>query len=258
MKTHLFSLAIATMLTGGAAQAASDLESGRQPEAHHKQALGVGVGSVAGALIAGPAGLVVGGIAGSLIGWSEGLQSDLDTSHRELAKSRAELATLETRNSLRVAQASDTLPLYTGSEPPSLVLSKAIKPDLSLDIYFRSGSATIEPYYATRLAAIADFLDAFPALDIELSGFADRRGTDEDNVRLSTERVHAVKTALIADGIDAQRIRERPLGESRPVSKAGDAQAYPFDRRVQIVMSVRETGAEIPVAMREATPGQAQ
>ncbi len=259
MKKHLISLAIAAILTGGAAQAANDQERDGRSEAHHKQVLGLGLGSIAGALIAGPAGLVAGGIAGSLIGWSEGLQSDLDASNRELGKSRAELATLETRNSVLIAQADGTLSLDAETEPLSFQnLSNALSADLSLDVYFRSGSAELEPYYETRLAAIAAFLDAFPVVDIELSGFTDRRGTDEDNIQLSTERVYAVRTALMAGGIDAQRIRERPLGESQPVSEAGDAQAYAFDRRVQIAMSISEAKPDVPVAFMGPTRGPTQ
>ena len=121
-----------------------------------------------------------------------------------------------------------------------------------------AGSARIESFYGNRLDAIASLLSAFPALDIELSGYADRRGREQANAQLSSERADAVKARLTAAGVDPDRIHSRPLGESQPVTSPGDAQAYAFDRRVQLQLSLRKTEPDAPVALLQpsATPAQ--
>lgn len=254
MNKQIISFAIATTLVTGSVLADELIPNQASPNTHRNQAIGLGVGSVAGVLIAGPAGLVAGGIVGSLIGWSGGLQADLDDRQQELENSRAELATLESQNRLLVAQTGDitSLPAWPESDARG-ELGKMLSADLGLDIYFRSGSAQIEPFYEQRLVSISAMLNAFPRLSVELDGYTDRRGTEQDNVQLSSQRLDSVKTALMAAGVDPRRILSQAQGESQPVSRAGDAQAYAFDRRVQLRISLKQPEPDAPMAALETT-----
>jgi outer membrane protein OmpA-like peptidoglycan-associated protein len=253
MKKQFVSSAIAVTLFINTAHAGNLEEAGPTPGAHKRQGIGFGVGSVAGAIIGGPPGMVAGGIIGAMAGWGKGLEDDLHAREQALIAARSELTTLETRNGVLVSQAA-TAPVLDPVAPERQLdgLGKALTTNFSLDIYFRSGSSGIEPYYERRLDAIAALLNAFTDLDIELEGHADRRGTDLQNIKLSTERVHAVKAALMSAGVNPTRMLGKPQGERKPVTRSGDAQAYAFDRRVQLRLSVQRPGDKLPVAVLES------
>ncbi len=66
---------------------------------------------------------------------------------------------------------------------------------------------------------------------ILLTGRTDPRGTPSYNEKLGLERAEKVKRALVADGIEAARIRTTSLGSEEA---SGDPENWPRDRRVQI------------------------
>ena len=106
--------------------------------------------------------------------------------------------------------------------------------DLSLDIYFRSGSTNIESFYPARLLAIADLMKNMQQLEIHLDGYTDRRGDKTKNIALANERITRVRQQLIDAGVNENRIVSKAFGEMKMVSAAGDLEAYTFDRKVVI------------------------
>lgn len=106
--------------------------------------------------------------------------------------------------------------------------------DLSLDVYFRSGSSDIEKFYPARLAAIADLVNTMDKLELHLDGYTDRRGDREENIALANERIEKVREQLIGAGVDENRIVSKAFGEAKMKSSAGNLEAYTFDRRVVI------------------------
>jgi outer membrane protein OmpA-like peptidoglycan-associated protein len=106
--------------------------------------------------------------------------------------------------------------------------------DLSLDVYFRSGSTDIEKFYPARLAAIADLVNTMDKLELHLDGYTDRRGNKEQNIALANERIEKVREQLISAGVDENRIVSKAFGEAKMKSSAGNLEAYTFDRRVVI------------------------
>jgi outer membrane protein OmpA-like peptidoglycan-associated protein len=106
--------------------------------------------------------------------------------------------------------------------------------DLSLDVYFRSGSTTIESFYPARLAAIADLINTMDDLEIHLEGYTDRRGDKSQNIALANERIENVRKQLVDAGVDDNRIISKAFGEMKMVSAPGDLDGYTFDRKVVI------------------------
>ena len=53
-------------------------------------------------------------------------------------------------------------------------------------------------------------------------GHTDRFGSAAYNQRLSEQRVEAVKTYLVGQGIESNRIRTEGKGETQPVTKPGE------------------------------------
>ena len=74
-----------------------------------------------------------------------------------------------------------------------------------------------------RLDEIAAALAADPSItDVDITGYADRLGSDQYNLKLSQRRADAVRTYLIAKGIDGARLKAYGKGESNPVVTCTD------------------------------------
>lgn len=81
---------------------------------------------------------------------------------------------------------------------------------------FDRGSAAIGPRSATTIQNLAMMMQAYPSARIRIQGNTDSTGTPRTNLTLSESRAHAVKQALVAHGIAADRIETS--GEAlRPV-----------------------------------------
>lgn len=114
---------------------------------------------------------------------------------------------------------------------------------LDADTLFDFDKAVLRP--AGR-AALDEFAVSAKSLDPEMimaTGYTDRFGTEAYNQRLSEQRVDAVKTYLVSQGIDANRIHTEGKGESQPITKAGECEGRKSvaviaclqpDRRVEI------------------------
>jgi sortase system peptidoglycan-associated protein len=211
---------------------------------------GMGAGAATGALLAGPVGLVVGGLVGAFAGSSQAVteidpsedtsiyssghaietdQEILTTANGNSTDSHSELASLQVA---RLGAISD-LPQSDIDTQNNNILD-ILTDELSLDVYFRSGSSNIEAFYPARLTAIAKLMESMTSLEIHLDGYADRRGDKDRNKALADQRINAVRQQLINAGVDENRIISKAFGEMKMVSRAGDLEGYTFDRKVVI------------------------
>ncbi|MDA0782600.1 MAG: OmpA family protein [Rickettsiales bacterium] len=70
--------------------------------------------------------------------------------------------------------------------------------------------------------------------DIELTGHADRSGSDAYNMALSEKRALAVKDKLVSYGLSAGNIKVNWKGESEPLVPTNDGIKEPQNRRTEI------------------------
>jgi len=68
---------------------------------------------------------------------------------------------------------------------------------------------------------------------IKLEGNCDEWGSDEYNYALGLKRANAVKSAMVADGVDAERISMVSLGETNPVCTEKTQACWQQNRRVE-------------------------
>ncbi|MDD5406761.1 MAG: OmpA family protein [Sulfurovaceae bacterium] len=70
--------------------------------------------------------------------------------------------------------------------------------------------------------------------NIKIEGNCDEFGTDEFNYALGLKRAKAVKDALVAQGVSADRFTIISLGESTPVCTEATDECYAQNRRVDL------------------------
>ncbi|MBU3741625.1 MAG: VWA domain-containing protein [Candidatus Kapabacteria bacterium] len=103
--------------------------------------------------------------------------------------------------------------------------------EFSKPILFAYNSAEIDSTTFFHLDELADNLQRFERVVLEVQGHTDSVGGEEYNKRLSLARAESVKTALILRGIDESRLRVRGLGMSMPVATNETAEGRARNRR---------------------------
>ncbi len=102
-------------------------------------------------------------------------------------------------------------------------------------IHFEFNKATIRPVSFPILDTVAQVLNDFPDITLEIQGHTDSRGSDSYNLRLSQERAEAVRQYLIAKGIAPERLTARGYGEGCPIASNRTASGRAANRRVEFV-----------------------
>lgn len=93
---------------------------------------------------------------------------------------------------------------------------------------------------------------------ITIGGHSDAGGNDAVNQRISQERADAVKAWLVAQGIDASRIRTIAFGEQNPIAPNASPDGEPDEvgraanRRAEVLVDVPE-GAQKPAPQEPAS-----
>lgn len=86
-----------------------------------------------------------------------------------------------------------------------------------LNIEFDFGSAQINTESLILVDRVADAMLNNPNMKILITGHTDDIGSEESNMALSLRRAESVKNAIVAKGINPNRIRTKGLGESSPL-----------------------------------------
>jgi len=87
--------------------------------------------------------------------------------------------------------------------------------------------------YFSVISAQADYMLANSNANVLVSGHCDERGTREYNLALGERRAMAVKNALIAKGVSADRIEIVSFGEDNPVEMGHNSAAWAENRRAE-------------------------
>jgi outer membrane protein OmpA-like peptidoglycan-associated protein len=111
------------------------------------------------------------------------------------------------------------------------------------DVLFRTGSAEIPEETTHEIQVLAGVLAKSPALSVRLDGYADPRGSDDVNLKLSQARADAVRDLFVAAGVPEQALEVNAYGKSQSVAQDGDG--YAFERRVRLTL---QAAAPVPVA----------
>ncbi len=122
-------------------------------------------------------------------------------------------------------------PLATAAiEPPAHQVGKVIRLEA---LIFHQRSAVISPESYPELNTIAEMLHTNPKIVIQLEGHTDTRGDAKLNLKLSEQRVDAVRDYLIRKGVNKNRVKLKAFGGSMPLSREDTEEAHKLNRRVE-------------------------
>ena len=104
-------------------------------------------------------------------------------------------------------------------------------------VYFDFDSSALSSASEAILSRQAAFLKANPSLTVVIEGHADERGTREYNLALGDRRASAARDYLLAQGINAARVRTVSYGKERPAVVGSNKTAWAKNRRAATVIN---------------------
>jgi outer membrane protein OmpA-like peptidoglycan-associated protein len=102
-------------------------------------------------------------------------------------------------------------------------------------VFFDFDRSDLTPDAAAIIAEAAANAQKFGIAHLEVTGHADRSGSDEYNLALSKRRAEAVRAEFERLGVPADQIGVLWKGESQPLVQTDDGVREPKNRRVEIV-----------------------
>ena len=200
-----------------------------------QQATGFGIGALVGGIIAGPPGLVIGAAIGSGIGEQDNNKKNITKLEKKLSdkdKEFQEIAAEMVRINAEHQQSLHKVKLDAKKKE-----TKDLSDRVSLSIFFRTDSASIEQQFEDSISNIASLIQQHPKINVHINAYSDIRGSGHHNYKLSLRRAQSVVQKLIENGLDSNRIQIHAFGENDS-SLLNDLDSYVFDRRVDIELTL--------------------
>jgi peptidoglycan-associated lipoprotein len=111
---------------------------------------------------------------------------------------------------------------------PDMVANASARP-----VYFGYDSTQISAGEYSKLQNIVSLLRQDPARRVKVEGHCDERGSREYNLALGERRALAVRSYLMGEGIDSERIQTLSLGEEQPADMGHNESAWRMNRRAE-------------------------
>jgi hypothetical protein len=101
------------------------------------------------------------------------------------------------------------------------------------NVFFDFNQSEIKSDAYPLLKEALNILEENPEMRVEIQGHTDNKGPEAYNQTLSEKRAMAVKTYLIKQGIDAERLEIKGYGESDPIAPNDTEEGRQKNRRVR-------------------------
>ncbi len=109
---------------------------------------------------------------------------------------------------------------------------------LTLDnIFFETAKWTLLDVSKVELDHVAEQLQQHENLNVEVGGHTDNVGNDADNLHLSELRARCVYDYLVKHGVDADRLKFKGYGESKPVASNNTEEGRAANRRTTFTIT---------------------
>ena len=104
------------------------------------------------------------------------------------------------------------------------------------DVYFEKGRYRLQPAAQAILKRKAEFLKKYPQISVIIEGHTNDRGSKEANFALGDRRAGEVKSFLIREGIETQRLIAVSFGREKPIDVGKTEESRAKNRRVHFVV----------------------
>jgi peptidoglycan-associated lipoprotein len=132
------------------------------------------------------------------------------------------------------ARLTVTAPSTAVAPPPSLteedLFGRTVK-----DVYFDYDKSDIRGDQQGSIQADAQFLSQHSNISFTVEGHCDDRGSTEYNLALGDQRASTVKSALVAAGVNASRIKTISYGKEKPFCMEDNESCWQQNRRGHFV-----------------------
>ncbi len=142
------------------------------------------------------------------------------------------------------AEAAGYNPRTVIVDPKDINTDKKVLRDISLtqsgqtmrltNLIFPQGKSTIDSKSFPELDEVGQMMQENTKIVIQLEGHTDNQGSSKANLKLSEDRVEAVKRYLVSKGISKDRIKTKAYGGSQPLSNELTQEARAMNRRVEM------------------------
>ena len=139
----------------------------------------------------------------------------------------------------------NTIPYDSGQGQGTTIAEKPFNPDnftqdrdalAANTIYFSYDSPVIKDSEKAKIQAVAAALQSNHGVQLQIEGNCDERGTEEYNRALGERRAEAAREALVAAGVDANRIHTISFGKDKPVETGHDEASWSKNRRDEFIL----------------------
>lgn len=104
------------------------------------------------------------------------------------------------------------------------------------NVMFRQSTAVLMEESNAALDEVVEMMKENPQMEILLTGHTDNQGNSKANIKLSRERVEAVKNYMISRGIEEARIQGKGFGGTRPIASNAGEETRRLNRRVEFTV----------------------
>jgi outer membrane protein OmpA-like peptidoglycan-associated protein len=105
------------------------------------------------------------------------------------------------------------------------------------NITFRTDRDVLSPDFLTIMHSVTLVLNEYDKTMIEVMGYTDSSGSDDDNLALSQMRARFVASHLYSEGVNPERVLAQGFGAQFPIAPNTTAEGRGLNRRVALRLS---------------------
>ena len=151
------------------------------------------------------------------------------SSQREGGQGGYDIYTFELPEEIR----SDSANYFSSVDVTELLPGDAI---VLQNIQFEFNSSALTGDSQSGIEILSTFLKRNPELRVELAGHTDDVGNANYNLKLSSDRAEVVRQALIANGIEENRLTAKGYGASKPLFPNDSEEHRALNRRTEMII----------------------